>query len=270
MKRTLIDQAGGKCANPGCPNRLVELHHIHEWHVYQTHDAEHMIAICAACHDSVNRGQLQISDEALYRWKGIDRRSTTHVGHIYVEPGEAPRLLLGSITARGDSGLVVFESSEQQRLSFVVHGSEIMLLNLKISSPNGGLLLDVVEGYVRQQDPSIEYRIRPGAVEVPAGLDSPLVPGWVRASLLREDDRYGEQPLPLLALEVIDRGLVRVQGLWLDKFRGVVITRDRLSFVARGRPRPITIVGAGENTILNYAGPVDSALFGFADERENR
>lgn len=235
--------------------------------MYQTHDAEHMIAICAACHDSVDRGQLQISDEALYRWKGIDRTSATNIGHIFVEPGEAPRLLLGSISARGDSGLIVFESSEQQRLSFVVRDGEIMLLNLKISSPDGSLVLDVVDGYVRKQEPSIEYRTRPGAVEVPAGFNSPLIPGWVRASLLREDDRYGDQPLPLLALEVIDRGLVRVEGLWLDKYRGLVITRERLSFVARGRPRPITLMGAGEHTILNFVGPVDSALFVLAEER---
>jgi hypothetical protein len=177
MKRTLIEQAGGKCANPGCPNRLVELHHIHEWHVYQTHDAEHMIAICAACHDSIDRGQLQISDEALYRWKGIDRSSSRNMGHIFVEPGDAPRLLLGSITAKGDSGLIVFESSEQQRLSFVVRDSEIMLLNLKISGPDGGLLLDVVDGYVRKRESSIDYRVRPGAVEVPAGFEFSIYTG---------------------------------------------------------------------------------------------
>jgi hypothetical protein len=173
MKLTLIEQAGRKCANPGYPNRLVELHHIREWHVYQTHDAVHMIAICAACHDSVDRGQLQISDEALYRWKGIDRSSATNIGHIFVEPGEVPRLLLGSITARGDSGLIVFASSEQQRLSFVVRDGVIMPLNLKISTPDGVLALDVVDGYVRKREPSIEYRTRPGAIEevVPSSVE---------------------------------------------------------------------------------------------------
>jgi hypothetical protein len=224
-----------------------------------------MIAICAACHDSVDRGDLQISDNALYRWKGIDRNSATNIGHIYVEPGAAPKLLLGSIAAQGDSGLIVFESSKQQRLSFVVRDGEIMLLNLKISSPDGNLLLDVVDGYVRRREPSIEYRTRPGAVEVPAGLDSSFIPGWVRASLLREDDRYGDEPMPLLALEVIDRGLVRVQGLWLDKYRGLIITHNRLSFVARGRPRPITFIGDGEETLIKYVGPVDLGLFKYAD-----
>jgi hypothetical protein len=262
MKRVLIEQAGEKCANPGCPNRLVELHHIREWHVYQTHDAEHMIALCAACHDSVDRGQLQISDEALYRWKGIDRRGASHTGHIFVEPGGAPRLLLGSITLQGNSGIVVFDFSKRQRLSFAVRDSEIMLLNVKISDPAGNLLLDVVDGYVRKREPSIELRTRPGAVEVPVEFDSQLIPGWVRAALLREDDRYGEYPLSLLAMEVIDRGLVRVEGLWLDTYNGVVITRERLSFVSRGRPRPVTLVGEGEKSIINYVGPIDASVFG--------
>jgi hypothetical protein len=82
---------------PGCPNQLVEIHHIHEWHVYQTHDASHMIAICPSCHDAVDRGSLQISDDELYRWKGIDRKEALSTGHIFIEPGEAPRLLLGSL-----------------------------------------------------------------------------------------------------------------------------------------------------------------------------
>lgn len=261
MKRLLIEQAGDKCANPGCPNRLVELHHIHEWHVYQTHDAKHMIAICAACHDSVDRGSLQISDQSLYRWKAIDRTGSSATGHLFVEPGEAPKLLLGSLTVHGDSGVVVFDFSERQRLAFAVRDDEIMLLNVKVSDSAGNLLLDVVDGYVRKQDESVELRARPGAIEVPAGFDSVLIPQWARSALLREDDNYSKKDLPLLALEVIDRGLVRVQGFWFTKYHGVVISREGLSFVRRGLPRPITLKGAGEDTVINWVGPVDVSLF---------
>jgi hypothetical protein len=57
MKLQLVEQTSGKCANPGCANVLLELHHIREWRVYHVHDADHMIAICASCHDSVDRGK---------------------------------------------------------------------------------------------------------------------------------------------------------------------------------------------------------------------
>jgi hypothetical protein len=125
IKRVLLDQAGYKCANPGCPNSLTEFHHIHEWRVYQTHDAEHMIAICPACHDAVDRGDLQISDEELYGWKGIDRSLSVPIAHIFVEPGPTPRLRLGSITVQGESGVIVFDLSERHRLSLAVRDGDI-------------------------------------------------------------------------------------------------------------------------------------------------
>jgi hypothetical protein len=34
-KRLLVEQEGGKCANPGCPHVITQLHHIQEWHVLQ-------------------------------------------------------------------------------------------------------------------------------------------------------------------------------------------------------------------------------------------
>jgi len=261
IKRTLIEQAGRKCANPGCPVTLLELHHIKEWHIYQTHDAEHMIALCATCHDSIDRGDLQIPDETLYRWKRIDRPASVKTGHIYVEPGPAPKLLLGSIAVQGDSDVLVFDMSERQRLSFAVRDNEIMLLNLKISDTQGDLLLDVVDGYVRKGSAPIRLRTRQGAVEVPGGLDSPFVPDWIRERLLRGDGRYEGVPLPLLSIEVIDRGLVRVQGIWMDADKAVVITPDRLAFVFRSRPDPLEVIGEGDNAILIWKGPIGTSMF---------
>ena len=69
VKRALIDEAGGKCANPGFPNILTEIHHIRDWHVYFIHDPDHLIAICPACHDAVCRGDLRISADTAYQWK---------------------------------------------------------------------------------------------------------------------------------------------------------------------------------------------------------
>jgi hypothetical protein len=261
VKRVLIEEAGRKCANPGCPNRLVELHHIEEWHIYQTHDEKQMIAICAACHDSVDRGELQISDEDLYRWKGIPR-DVVSTAHLFVEPGSPTKMLLGSIAVQGDSGLVVFDFTDLQRLSFAVKDGDIMLLNAKLSRFDGKPLLDIVDGYVRQRADEIELATRPGRVQVPAGIHSPLIPEWARTSLLMEDPLYGVDGLSLIDLEVVEPGLVRVQGIWMDEDKGVIVTNDRLSFVGRGRPKPLTIVGTGKDSVLHYVGPLGTALFG--------
>lgn len=265
-KRILLAQAGNKCANPGCSNQLVEIHHIHEWHIYQTHDADHMIAICPSCHDAVDRGSLQISDDELYRWKGINRQEALSTGHIFVEPGEAPRLLLGSLVVQGSSGLILFEFAEHHQLSFAVRNHDIMLLNVKIASLNGDPLLDVVDGYVRQRSPSIELQRRPGHILVPSGgINSSFIPKWAQYSLLREDDTHANMDLPLLSLKVIDRGLVKVEGLWFDRNRGVAITPRRLSFLAAGIPKPISLVGDGEATVLQWVGPLNMSMFRFKE-----
>src|SRR5262249_4117526 len=123
IKLALYLEAGNKCANPGCPNVMVEFHHIQQWHVYQTHDQAHMIAICPTCHSHAHYGQLKIDDETIRSWKAIDRPPSTR-GHIYVEPGEECRILLGSIyVTNGPSnpqGLIVFNLSQNNQLSFRV------------------------------------------------------------------------------------------------------------------------------------------------------
>ena len=69
IQRALIDKVGNRCPYPACSNHLVYLHHIQEWHIYHTHDKQHMLALCGACHDHVHWGKLRIDDATLYRWK---------------------------------------------------------------------------------------------------------------------------------------------------------------------------------------------------------
>lgn len=219
-----------------------------------------MIALCASCHDSVSRGPLRISDEDVYTWKGIERRMP-RVGHVYIEPsGQPPKILLGSVSAVGDDGLVVFDLAAGHKLSFAVRDGDIMLLNLKILSA-GSTIVDVVDGYVRTTDDRVQIDSRPGHLKVPAGISSSFVPEWVRTRLMNEDRFYGLEGMPLLEIKVVRPGLVRVNGIWVDADEAVVVTDKCLSFVHRSRPRPITLVGAGEDTVLHYAGPVDKALF---------
>src|SRR5437764_15128611 len=92
LKRKLQMEAGHKCANPGCSNRRTHIHHVRKWAVYQTHDGNHMIAVCPACHDAIHHGTIQIDDDALYRWKTIVRSVSPIKSHIYIEPGGQVKL----------------------------------------------------------------------------------------------------------------------------------------------------------------------------------
>src|SRR5436190_22824634 len=102
VRRRLVDEAGGKCANPGCPTPRTHLHHIAEWAVYQAHDEEEMIAVCPTCHDAIHDGQLEIDDDTIYAWKAIERPKSTRRDHVYVEPGESPTLAIGTMSLVGN------------------------------------------------------------------------------------------------------------------------------------------------------------------------
>lgn len=267
LKRRLVAEAGGKCANPGCPNALTELHHIAEWHVVQTHDAAAMIALCPACHEAVNRGELRVDDATAYAWKGIDRSEDGgQRGHLYVEPteAEAARLLLGSFLVRSaTTGLLVFSEQPSRRLAFAVSDMDIMGLEASVTDVHGQRLARVSGGHYRAEGQSLgAVRQRPGYFHMTHPWGPSIVPEWALAQMREADADYAPEGLvTLLAMEVLEPNLVRVEGVWLDEDGGMVIDRQGIHFLDRGRPGAVSIVGAGTDTTLLVAGPVDVALF---------
>jgi hypothetical protein len=85
-----------------------------------------------------------------------------------------------------------------------------------------------------------------------------------RDSTFAADDR-----IVALDIEVMKPGLVRVQGCWPDGDVGVVITENAFSFCTRGKREPVSMVGDGEGSVLMYAGPITTALFGFGPKTSN-
>jgi trigger factor len=53
-RRMLRQQAGFGCASCGCP--VIEYHHIIPYGKTQTHDPDHMIALCPTCHKKADSG----------------------------------------------------------------------------------------------------------------------------------------------------------------------------------------------------------------------
>jgi hypothetical protein len=156
---------------------------------------------------------------------------------------------------------VVFDLGRAQRLGFAVRDGEIMLLNLKLSKLGGPLVLDVVDGYVRSRTNGVELSTRPGKVHVSGGATAEFMPGWAREQLMNAQLLAPEADLPLLDLEVIAPGLVRVQGIWMEQNTGVVITPGALAFLRADRQFPVRLMGEGEASILEYMGPVEASVF---------
>jgi len=266
-KRALREQAGSKCANPGCAAGRTHLHHIREWAVYQSHDGRHMIAICPTCHDAVHHGSLKISDETLHRWKRITRTDAAKRGHLYVEPGRQAKLLLGSIAVAGDAGLLAFELSKGNHLSFALQDEDIMLLSLAVADRHGHKLARLVDNHVKiEAGTDVEYNHVPGRHTITAPTSARYMPRWTLERIQATEPGYqpGER-VTLLDLEVAEPGIVRVAGVWLEPRRGIVITRLRLHFLVLDpmRQGSIAMAGEGADSVLRYTGPITAALFGF-------
>lgn len=268
LKRLLMEEAGGKCANPGCANWRVHIHHIEHWAVYKTHDASEMIAVCPSCHDAAHYGRLKITDELLYTWKGVARPSTPDTTQIYIEPATELKLLTGSlcISTTNDKA-TVFELSNANHLKLRVLDNDLLQVSIRLHDQKGKELLRVVENHVRvvrNKEIAFDYRAGRARVTVPA--TDQFVPGWLINQVRFQDPTFAaDGRLVALDIEVVKPGIVRVQGCWPDGNVGVVITSRALSFCRRGLREPISMIGTGEGSVLLYSGPITSALFGFGE-----
>lgn len=243
----------------------IHVHHV-AYKVYATNDARELIALCPSCHDAVHNGELGLDDATLYRWKQLQRPAGRQA-HIYVEPGESSKLLLGTVALTGSSGAIAFELSETNQLSFNLEGSSrIVLLDLNVSSAVGVQLVRVEKGYVHVLSDDVDFRCRPGRVSLTAPLGDDYFPRWALDRLRVQEPSYGNDGrCTILDLEVLEPGLVRVQGVWVQNERVVAITMQRLAFIWPALVQPLSMCGEGAASTLMYAGPINAAVFGFSD-----
>ena len=173
-----------------------------------------MIAICPACHDAVHHGTLK---KFLYRWKGI-KRTPPKGDHIYIEPGNSSKLLIGSIAVTGPSGLTVFELSSTNKLSFRIVDGDIFLVNLRITTVAGQEVIRVMDNSLKPHiEGPLKYNRRPGKIRITAPVDPDFLPIWALKALRVQEPNYPQdRQLILLDIEVIELGLVRVQGIWAE------------------------------------------------------
>lgn len=263
IKYNLIKEAGYKCANPGCANFRAHIHHIKRWAVYQLNDENSMIAVCPSCHDEIHNGILGIDDETLLRWKNI-KRPNQPSDHLYVEPSDSLKLLLGTIAVTGTSGLSVFEFTSNNKLSFNILDNDIFLLNLQISSVSGDELIKIKQNHIKYKiGEPLEFNRRPGKISITAPLNPEYIPFWAFFKMWKQEPNFDvNSRLTLLELEVVEPGLVQVQGIWAESSRVIIITKKSLNFLTPFLERPISLCGDGKESVLYYKGPINTSLFG--------
>lgn len=263
IKRALLQQAGDKCANPGCPNRLVEIHHIDQWAVYQTHNQESMIAICPSCHDAVTRGSLTINDEELYAWKGIKRTKELLTGQLYVEPASWPRFLLGSIEFIGADGITILDIGDT-KLSLVVHEGELGWVNLKVVDAQGQSLIDIVDNYVRQRNPGIIINSRPGRYQVKVDDPRAMFPAWAVECISHAPSPANDPAhFDALDIQVVSPGIVKVKGVFLGDNGGLVVSDKQIYLLSRKLGICLGFAGPPTGTAkMIFMGSLNLSVFG--------
>ncbi len=58
LKRSILIEAGHRCAIPTCRQTPVELAHIIPWSTVKEHTYENLIALCPICHTRFDRGDI--------------------------------------------------------------------------------------------------------------------------------------------------------------------------------------------------------------------
>lgn len=266
LKRQLVEQAGGKCANPGCANWRVHIHHIKHWAVYKAHEAADMIAVCPSCHDASHHGRLKISDDLLYTWKGIVRPNRPEAVHIFVEPSPSLKLLTGSIAiATKNEQAAVFDLSNSNNLKLRILDKDVLLVSARLQDQKNREIFRVTDNYVRvSKSKDITFDYRPGRARITVPLSNNFAPQWLIDQVRFQEPNFAKDArIVAFDIEVVKPGLVRVQGCWPNGDVGIVITERALSFCVKGLREPISHIGGGEDTVLMFDGPITGAMFGF-------
>lgn len=265
-RRELVDQAGGKCANPGCSVTILEIHHIQEWHVYKSHDAEHMIALCPTCHHHAHHGALQISDATLYEWKRIRRKRRSTTAQLWVDTASEIRMVTGSITmaTHGDR-LSLTSTQDGSTVSFRVVGGDVLQVSLSVTNDRGEPMLTVTDNVIRfHGDEELKFAHRAGKVVLTAPASDAYVPRWLREQVRPfEPDFFGDR-YTAAEIEVLRPGVVRVRGCFRGDGGWLVISQTKFMLCAEGRAQPAVIFSDGEGPVLWWSGAPDTSMFGFA------
>jgi hypothetical protein len=193
-----------------------------------------MIAICPTCHGHVHHGSLEISDQTLDRWKGIQRDGIAR-GYFFIEPRKNPTLNLGSNELSGpDDGFIPFELSPRNRCTIRIVNEEILIVSLKLSTIAGAEVIRFDENYWTYGKPElIKLEHVQGHIKITTNAFAEFLPEWVVQGVRSIDPGFvPDRNFTLLDMEVVEPGLVRVQGLWVEEYTALLAISDNLYFTA--------------------------------------
>jgi hypothetical protein len=223
-----------------------------------------MIALCPTCHDAVHHGQFEIPDETLRAWKRLNRRSDPVRDHLYIEPRTSPAIVLGTIDIRSKRDTIVLQLTESLRLSFRIIDNALLFLEARVQDVSGREVISIRENHVTfPHRDDVLYEFVPGHFKLTTSDPFQFLAPWAVTQLRAHEPDFGVPRTTILSVVVEAPGRVRVEGIWAEYAKAIVVTNSAISFLNPGRPRPISFVGAGGGkTTFLWDGPITEAIFG--------
>lgn len=259
----LKETAGLKCANPGCPNRQTEIHHIKPWAQYKTHDKRHMIAICPSCHDSVHRGSLRITERAIRSWQSIKRSPKVKRAYLYVEPNYGPMIQLGEICYRcKEDEAYVINLSGDAYLKIRTVDQQHISVSTQLKDLSGNIVMVIVENHLElKKTDNIHFEYVAGHFRITTDDWTKFIPTWIYDKIKDEEPWVNNKEFTLLDIEVLKPGLIRLinyvsaNGMFCliaSKFIHIGMLSDTafVSYGAYGEGDKLPIIEQDSNTIL--------------------
>lgn len=116
-------------------------------------------------------------------------------------------------------------------------------------------------------NPLVEYKEVTGHIQVTIPVTHDYIPTWVVERMVNYDPSFViDGKVVVLSLEVIEPGLVKIQGVWSESDRAFVFTKDSICMLQPSwGPVALITRGGGIAEILSTATSNDrsAAVFGF-------
>jgi hypothetical protein len=74
QRQAIFVSQGGTCANPGCANTHLEIHHRTPWRHGGATDLANLAGYCTRCHHLIHQGQLELRPDGCGGWTHLNRR----------------------------------------------------------------------------------------------------------------------------------------------------------------------------------------------------
>lgn len=232
IRRELIEEVGGKCANPGCPSLITEFHHLDEWSIWKTHDSKRMIAICPNCHSYAHKRGTKLTNNELLQWKAnAGKRNNTKAFPVFVTPSDETLFRFGNFKFKDNTKAFAVGSSN---IEITVDDNGVVFINIIMFDSNGETVVEVKSNTVITTRDDVNFEVLlSGHIRVTTNLSNGIIPEWAVVNF-KENNIQLPDSVTLLEIVVKAPGEVTVQGLIQTERKVYYITENKIYFTVEG------------------------------------